>query len=90
MAAEPAPRRPLARAAYALYAAAVWAAILVLVFPLLWMIGTAFKPAVELLAIPPTLLPRALTGEHFVKLLAGTPFLGYFRNSAVVATLTTL
>jgi ABC-type glycerol-3-phosphate transport system permease component len=71
------------------HSAAVWAVVAVIIFPLLWMISTALKPNNETFAIPPTLLPAAPTLEHFRRLLTETNFLGYFLNSAIVATATT-
>jgi ABC-type glycerol-3-phosphate transport system permease component len=71
------------------HSAAVWAVVLVVIFPLLWMASTALKPNAETFAIPPTLLPVAPTLEHFHRLLTETNFIGYFVNSAIVATATT-
>ncbi len=66
-----------------------WAVVLVIVFPLLWMLITSVKPQSELFRIPPTFLPQAITFEHYWRLLTETPFLTYFRNSVVLATSTT-
>jgi multiple sugar transport system permease protein len=66
-----------------------WAVILVVVFPLLWMIDTSLKPQAELFHIPPTLIPSSVTLEHYVRVLTETPFLLYFRNSVIVACGTT-
>ena len=80
-------RRGLALAAYNI---AVWAVVLVLSFPLLWMFVTALKPRNEALGFPPTLWPHTVTFEHFARLLHGTPFVAFFVNSLVVACGTTL
>jgi multiple sugar transport system permease protein len=66
-----------------------WAVVLVIVFPLLWMLITSIKPQSELFRIPPTFMPQAITFEHYWRLLTETPFLRYFRNSVVLATSTT-
>ena len=68
----------------------VWSVVLVVAFPLFWMLVTSLKPQVELWARPPALLPVAPTFEHYIKLLRDTNFLVYFRNSAMLATSTTL
>ncbi len=67
-----------------------WSLILIIVFPLLWMIVTSVKPQSELFSIPPTFLPQSVTFEHYVRLLTDTPFLIYFRNSLIVSIGTTL
>jgi len=67
-----------------------WAAVLVVVFPLIWMIVTSVKPQFELFRIPPTFLPGEVTLEHYARVLTETPFLRYFRNSAVIAVSTTV
>lgn len=68
----------------------VWALILIVAFPLIWMVSTALKPQAETFATPPTLIPRHLTLEHFRVLLLETDFYRYFLNSVIVATATTL
>jgi multiple sugar transport system permease protein len=67
-----------------------WTVILLIVFPLLWMILTSLKPQSELFLIPPTILPEQITFEHYERLLRETPFLTYMRNSVWLAVGTTL
>jgi multiple sugar transport system permease protein len=67
-----------------------WAVILVVTFPLLWMIITSVKPQDELFRIPPSILPSHMTLEHYRSVLTETPFLLYFRNSVIIATGTTV
>jgi multiple sugar transport system permease protein len=74
---------------FALYNLAVWALVLVITFPLLWMISTALKPNDETFALPPTLIPHHPTLDQFRRLLTETPFLIYFANSVIVAMCTT-
>lgn len=66
-----------------------WSFILVISFPLIWMILTSLKPQSELFKIPPSILPLSITFEHYVTLLTQTPFLRYFGNSIVLAAATT-
>ncbi|MBV9784133.1 MAG: carbohydrate ABC transporter permease [Acidisphaera sp.] len=75
---------------FALYNLLVWALVLAVVFPLLWMISTALKPNDETFAIPPTLIPAHPTLEQFRRLLVETPFITYFLNSVIVGVCTTL
>ena len=67
-----------------------WLLVLLVAFPLVWMILTSLKPQTELFRIPPTWLPDTVTFEHYWRLLTETPFLVYFRNSVVLATSTTV
>lgn len=67
-----------------------WAVVLLIAFPLLWMILTSLKPQSELFLIPPSFLPGEITFEHYVRLIQETPFLTYLRNSIFLAAGTTL
>ena len=67
-----------------------WALVLLVAFPLAWMVLTSVKPQTELFRIPPTWLPETVTFEHYRRLLTETPFLLYFRNSVILSTTTTL
>ncbi|MEO1078244.1 MAG: carbohydrate ABC transporter permease [Pseudomonadota bacterium] len=68
----------------------VWSCVLLVAFPLFWMIVTSLKPQVELWARPPALLPIEPTMKHYLNLLRETNFLSYFRNSVLLSTATTL
>lgn len=67
-----------------------WTLVLLIAFPLVWMIITSVKPQTELFRIPPTWVPETITFEHYWRLLTETPFLIYFKNSVVLATTTTV
>lgn len=47
-------------------------------FPLAWALITSVKPTEEMLAMPPTLVPSRLTGDHYLALLTGRPM--YFEG----------
>lgn len=66
-----------------------WALILVISFPLIWMVVTSLRPQSELIRIPPSLIPKSITFEHYARMLWETPFLRYFGNSMVLAVSTT-
>lgn len=66
-----------------------WVLVLIIAFPLIWMVLTSIKPQSELFKIPPNILPRHITFEHYAVLLEKTPFLRYFGNSMILATATT-
>jgi len=64
------------------------AALLPVVFPILWMFLSAFKPLQELVTVPPTWLPRHPTLQHFRDLMVLTNFPTYLWNSTLAACLT--
>ncbi len=67
-----------------------WTLVLLVAFPLIWMILTSVKPQTELFRIPPSFWPTEITFEHYRRLLVETPFLVYMRNSIFLALGTTL
>ncbi len=58
--------------------------MVVLLFPLIWMTLSSFKPNPELFTRPPTILPRTWTMEHYVELFWFTSFPRYFLNTFLV------
>lgn len=73
-----------------LYNVLGWGIVLLVSFPLFWMISTAFKPAAEAFTFPPTFLPAHPTLENFERILLGTEFTTFFINSLLVASTTTV
>lgn len=64
----------------------------IVVFPIVWMVLSSFKPSGELFSYPLHLFSQDPTVEHYASVLAGG-FMGYVKNSlflAVVGTLITL
>ncbi|PIG92135.1 sugar ABC transporter permease [Gloeocapsopsis sp. IPPAS B-1203] len=62
---------------------------LIMLFPLLWLISTAFKSSSEnIFQFPPQLLPSQPTVENFVQVWQTNPFGQYLFNSTLVAILT--
>lgn len=62
------------------------------VFPIIWLIFSSFKPSSELFSYPLSLFPKNFSIDHYLSVLEGG-FLGYVYNSlflAVVGTLITL
>jgi len=74
------------RIAFNLFA---WTIVLIVAFPLFWMVVTSVKPQSELFQRPPTFLPQVWTFEHYSKLLFDTKFMIYFRNSVILSVATT-
>ncbi|WP_420111273.1 carbohydrate ABC transporter permease [Pseudactinotalea sp.] len=60
------------------------------VYPLLWMVLSAFKPANEIFAIPPTLFPNDWTLEGVSKIFTVMPFARQYLNSLYIAAIVTV
>ena len=79
-----------------LYHALVLAFGFVMVYPLLWMVFSSFKPTTTIFTTAGELLPRTWTGDNYVNGLKGfgkIPFVQFFKNSlfiSVVATIGTI
>jgi ABC-type glycerol-3-phosphate transport system permease component len=57
-----------------------------MILPFYWMLMTAFMPAPDIIAFPPKWIPTRLTLEHFTVAFEKAPWLTYYWNSSVVAT----
>src|SRR5690349_16498042 len=66
---------------YALLIAGAGAMLL----PLAWMVLTSFKSFDEVLASPPTWLPKRLRWQNYREALTTFDFLRYFANSTLIA-----
>jgi N,N'-diacetylchitobiose transport system permease protein len=60
----------------------------VMIFPVYWMVLTAFKPGTEILTYTPRFVPSRLTVDNFVRAVSAPHFLDALRNSAIVAAST--
>jgi ABC-type glycerol-3-phosphate transport system permease component len=58
--------------------------------PLLWIVLTAFKRDQEIVAFPPTIIPKEFTLDNFENLFLISPFSSYLTNSLTVAVATTV
>jgi putative chitobiose transport system permease protein len=62
---------------------------LITLFPLLWLVGTAFKsPTENIFQSPPQLLPAQPTFENFITVWQTNPFGQYMLNSTLISVLT--
>jgi multiple sugar transport system permease protein len=59
---------------------------LVMLLPLAWMLLTSLKSFDEVLASPPTWIPKKFRWENYREALTSFAFLGYFINSCMLAT----
>lgn len=65
---------------------------IIVIFPIIWLVLSSFKPSGELFTYPLHMFPSTPTAEHYKSVLDGG-FMGYVKNSlflAVVGTLITL
>ncbi|WP_423922358.1 carbohydrate ABC transporter permease [Frigoribacterium sp. 2-23] len=60
------------------------------IFPVYWMVNTAFKPRSESMTTTPLFLPKNPTLDNFVTAITQTGFLLNLRNSAIVVSATVL
>src|SRR5437016_2662897 len=58
--------------------------------PLYWTFTTSIKNGVEVTASPPTLFPQSFVLDNYIKVVTSSFFLADLRNSAVIASVTTL
>ncbi|HET7411552.1 MAG TPA: carbohydrate ABC transporter permease [Pararhizobium sp.] len=75
----------------------VFLAMVILCVPGLWVVLSAFRPNVEILARPPVWIPQHPTLDNFLKIFGllpnqapGLPVLLYFRNSLVISITSTV
>ncbi len=59
--------------------------VLFTVFPLFWMLVTAFKSSAEINQVPPTVFPSVVFYGNFLKAFTDEFFLRYFLNSIIVS-----
>jgi multiple sugar transport system permease protein len=68
----------------------LWAAALIMIFPLLWLITTSLKLPQEVLSWPPQILPRNPVISNYIKVFQTIPIFRYFLNSFGLATVATI
>jgi multiple sugar transport system permease protein len=68
----------------------VYAAVLISVLPIAWVLLTSVKLPRDYYASPPVLLPRALTTSHYTGLFTDYGAGPYYRNTVVIAIGNTL
>lgn len=65
----------------------------VMIYPLIWMVASSFKPNSEIFTTATSLIPKNFTFEHYVngwKGFANYGFNVFFKNSFVIAILSTI
>jgi sorbitol/mannitol transport system permease protein len=67
-----------------------WVVALIIFFPILWTILTAFKTEGDAILFPPAFFPPHWTLENFVEVQERSNYFGHFYNSVVMAVGSTL
>lgn len=87
------PRRLGLNASRALVNVAVYSllilAILVMCFPIAWMLSVSFRPNVEVMKIPPDWLPQVFTLEGYRKFFSNPRYVGVFFNTLLISVIVT-
>ena len=65
--------------------AAVTAVLVLVLFPILWMVFASMRPTLETLSDPPVWIPRDVTFAAYAQLLADPTQLRYFFNTYLIA-----
>ncbi len=65
--------------------AVMFAGLVLVVVPFVWMLISSFKPEAEVRAVPPTWWPETITIDNYDQLFTQLDFPRFFFNSAVVA-----
>jgi multiple sugar transport system permease protein len=62
--------------------------VIILLFPLFWMVRISISPRAELFLVPPKWLPGSINPQGYRSILAEGNFLRYYLNSMIVALAT--
>ena len=62
----------------------------VMIIPFVWMLSTSFKPAIEVLAWPPRLLPLQPTLANYFAVFEAIPLARFFLNSLIISSVSTV
>lgn len=65
-------------------------AIVIIFFPLAWMLTVSVRPNLEVMRMPPEWIPQVFTLEGYAKIFTNTKFLVVFLNTMVVSLLVTV
>ena len=71
-----------------LYSAVV-GSMMIVCFPMLYIVLASFKSGADLSAVPPTLFPTEWTYGNYVELFRQSDFVTYFKNSVILAIIAT-
>lgn len=60
-------------------------AMIIMCFPLAWMVSVSVRPNVEVMKIPPDWLPQVFTLDSYKKIFSSTRYLVVFANTCLIA-----
>ena len=63
---------------------------LMFLFPYFWTVSSSLKSAIELMAWPPTMIPRAMQWQNYPQVFIDAPFALFVWNSTFVTILSTI
>src|SRR5581483_771371 len=63
--------------------------MLIVLFPIYWMVITSFKTRLELTTYPPTLFPATIVWENYQDAFSNSDIPFYIRNSVIVVVIAT-
>jgi multiple sugar transport system permease protein len=63
--------------------------IVVILFPIIWMIFASIRPVTETLALPPAWLPQQVTLQFYADLMKGSRYALFLRNGYIISSATT-
>lgn len=61
----------------------------IVLFPIIWLLCSSFKPSTELFAYPLSLFPKQFTADSYLGVM-NNGFIGYLKNSLFLAVVSTL
>jgi ABC-type glycerol-3-phosphate transport system permease component len=64
--------------------------VIVILFPLYWLMVTSFKPSSEIFAVPPTLFPEQFQWDNYLNVFRTSAIPTYFYNSVLITTVTVI
>lgn len=64
------------------------AVCIIMIFPIYWMVMCSLMPTSKLMIMPPTFFSLDISFESYAKILSNAKYMGYFKNSFIVATAT--
>src|SRR5262245_45511100 len=67
-----------------IYAVVAFGAILFSI-PFIWMLSTSVKPGYEVFKVPPVWIPSKWEWDNYWLPWSSLPFLGFYRNTAIIA-----
>lgn len=77
------------RRKYARYAL-ILACLIVVLFPIFWMLVSSLRPRSAMFSTNPSLIPTAITLEHYRTVINGNQFVTSFVNSIIIAVSATI